>query len=408
MCDTLGFLGSERSWFAKNSDRSPNEIQITECYPARSGLIGNLRATYQMVPQARKTNAVLLSRPAWMWGGEMGVNEHGVCIGNEAVFTKGAYGKDGLTGMDLVRLALERANTAEAALNTIIQLLEQFGQGGNCGYDHDFYYDNAFLIMDRSSLYVLETAGKEWVWKKTDRASISNRLSIGTDGDCYSGDASCNFKKLYTEPVYTLFSGSAQRRQQTGSCLQDAPGFATCAKALRTHRKGSSPFRSGSVSSACMHYGGAVGDHTTASMIVDLRPEQTVVWSTGTSLPCVSLFKPWLFGTDPTAPVFKPLDPEAKRYWLEAEQFRRTLIGKQLPQEYYSMRNAIESKWAEQAEVMSVSEFPAFSANCMREEARFFAHWKEQNLGPALASPLFLSRWKKKNESLQTFVEYEE
>lgn len=51
-----------------------------------------------------KTHAVILSRPSWLWGAEMGANEHGVCIGNEAVWTKEPVGEgEALLGMDLLR-----------------------------------------------------------------------------------------------------------------------------------------------------------------------------------------------------------------------------------------------------------------------------------------------------------------
>ena len=59
----------------------------------------------------------------------MGVNEDGVCIGNEAVFSKGAYHKenDTLIGMDLLRLGLERGGSAREAMQVIIDLLEEYG-----------------------------------------------------------------------------------------------------------------------------------------------------------------------------------------------------------------------------------------------------------------------------------------
>ena len=401
MCDTLGKLGKDRSFFAKNSDRSPNEIQILEYYGSKQGLSGNVDCTYISIPQARETYAVLLSRPAWMWGAEMGVNEFGLCIGNEAVFTKGAYGKTGLTGMDMVRLALERSRTAEDALELLISLLETYGQGGNCGFDHDFYYDNAFLIMDRETLYVLETAGKQWVYKQYASANISNRLSIGADGDGYSGGAAFDFRKRFTEPVYTTFSGSSRRRQQLRNCLPVANSVTGCMGALRQHDcKVKNPFVKGSVSSACMHYGGLVGDHTTSSMVISLEEKRTVVWSTGSSLPCVSLFKPWLFGTGEILPIISEGSKAGESYWLNAERFRRGLLGKQISEEYYRERDSIQNRWIAQAEQIADADFAAFSRACLEEERAFFEKWSSYDFRAASCAPGFAGRWEKKNQIL--------
>lgn len=63
-----------------------------------------LQCTYIEVDQVPETCAVVLSRPAWLWGAEMGANEHGVCIGNEAIWGREDISKEeALLGMDLVR-----------------------------------------------------------------------------------------------------------------------------------------------------------------------------------------------------------------------------------------------------------------------------------------------------------------
>lgn len=401
MCDTMGRIQKERSFFAKNSDRSPNEIQILEYHEGKQGLSGTVDCTYISVPQAEETFAVLLSRPAWMWGAEMGVNQWGVCIGNEAVFTKGVYGKTGLTGMDMVRLALERSKTAKDALELLISLLETYGQGGNCGFDHDFYYDNAFLIMDRESLYVLETAGKQWAYQQSPAANISNRLSIGADADGYSGGVPFDFCRRFTEPVYTTFSGSAKRMQQLRSCLPTADSVAGCVDALGQHAGNvKNPFARGSVSSACMHFGGLVGDHTTSSMVVSLEQERTVVWSTGSSLPCVSLFKPWLLGTRQILPVISEGSQEGEAYWLEAERFRRQLLGRKIPEAFYREKDEIQQRWIAQAESISDAEYPAFSQACLEEERAFYEKWKGFAFEACACAPGFAGRWAKKNKAL--------
>jgi len=402
MCDTIGMVTPARAFFAKNSDRSPNEPQVSEYFPAANHPAGAvLKTTYVSINQASHTHALLLSRPTWLWGGEMGVNEFGVCIGNEAVFTRGKYAKTGLTGMDLLRLGLERGSSAEEARDVIINLLEEHGQGGNCGFDHTFYYDNSFLIMDRKDLFVLETAGKAWVYKKMQRGSISNRLTIEADGDAYSGGEAINFKKTHLEPLYSHFSGSAHRMEQTGACLSTAASAADLQSALRTHRDGiGRSLTQGSVDSPCMHAGGMVGDHTTASLIVELG-DQLKVWLTGSSTPCISLYKPWLFGSAPTAPVFAAGDPAAEEYWLRREAFHRQAIGHVLPAEFYAERDMLEKTWLIQVEFADAESFAKLSNQTIEEETAFYDHWSSQlhNL-PLNGKPGFRGYWQRKNDQL--------
>ncbi|KAG8559584.1 hypothetical protein GDO81_017384 [Engystomops pustulosus] len=191
-CDTFVALPpatvGNRIIFGKNSDRPSDEVQEIVYFPGRSYEPGEkLECTYIEIEQAEKTHSVVLSRPSWLWGAEMGANEFGVCIGNEAVWGKEEIDdKEALLGMDLVRLGLERAETAEGALDVIIGLLGKYGQGGNCMESPmSFTYHNSFLIADRKEAWILETAGEYWAAEKVDEGmkNISNNLSITTKID---------------------------------------------------------------------------------------------------------------------------------------------------------------------------------------------------------------------------------
>ena len=93
MCDTFVSIIPDKKGnsviFGKNSDREPNEAQVLEYCPGQTySLKDKVNCTYLSIPQVKETYSVLISRPFWMWGAEMGANEKGVVIGNEAVFTK--------------------------------------------------------------------------------------------------------------------------------------------------------------------------------------------------------------------------------------------------------------------------------------------------------------------------------
>lgn len=189
MCDTLCLVGPERTLFAKNSDRPPHEVQLVEGHRRRPPG-GTWRTQYLELPDAGAA-AAMLSRPEWLRGCEHGVNEHGVAIGNEKVWTvdDARALPPALLGMDLVRLALEQATTADEAFELLTGLLERHGQGGTGEQDHDEPYFSSFLIADRTSGWVVETSNRTWAARSVrDGASISNRISITTDWTRASDD----------------------------------------------------------------------------------------------------------------------------------------------------------------------------------------------------------------------------
>ena len=383
MCDTIGKrISDNHSIFAKNSDRSPNEPQILEFIEHKHHTDKTLKCTYTSIPQVKETNAMVISRPVWLWGAEMGVNEHGVCIGNEAVFTKGKYGKDSLIGMDYVRLGLERGNNAYDAVRVITGLLEEYGQGGNCGYDKNFHYDNSHLIMDRQEIYVLETVGKNWAYKKYDHASISNRLTLGDDCDAYSGER-CDFKKKYSDFLFSTFSAASGRRQKT--CCHKLDSVYDAFEALRQHSV-DDPMCRGSVSSVCMHAGNMFADQTTASMVVELT-DDIKIYVTGSSRPCISVFKP--YGFEAGGIINAENADNAAEYWKRMELWQRGLLGRVIPAEYYSERDKLERKL--------ISE-PALDSLDLERE--FYDKWDAYPFEKGKASKGFVRYWDKKNSRL--------
>ncbi|MBK7398649.1 MAG: C69 family dipeptidase [Myxococcales bacterium] len=271
MCDTMVVVPpSGPVWFAKNSDREPGEAQVVEHHPAGPAI--ERRATWVPIPEPAPRAAVVLSRPAWMWGAEMGVNEYGVAIGNEAVFTRLPVARVGLTGMDLLRLALEQARTADDALELLAGLLARHGQGGRCGFrSAGFRYHNAFVIADRRGAWLLETADRCWAAVRVRGVrTTSNVLTIdapdrigpGTLEEArrrgfYRDDRPFSFREAFGRTDMAFLSGGDVRRACSLRTLSARDGgegtdLARCMAALRDHG-GHDPQRGLRMTAPCAH-----------------------------------------------------------------------------------------------------------------------------------------------------------
>ena len=323
MCDTLVVVSPGRVAFAKNSDRDPNEAQRLEwCQAKQHGPDEQLRCTWLTIPQVRQTQAVLLSRPFWTWGAEMGANASGLVIGNEAVFTTAGFDEPGLTGMDLVRLALERAASASQAVEVIQELVQRYGQGGRAGYSNpSFRYHNSFLIADCDGAAVLETAGREVAveWIRSGARAISNGLTLpalrGRADRLRSRVAQCGVRR--------------QRMELLGSQGTEP---ASLARALRDHgdRSVDAPPRfrrtNGALSAPCVHWGGMLaGSQTVGSWISILQPGQFTHWATGTSAPCLSLFRPISVARPRPLPI-PTGKPDSQSLWWRFERLHRRIM----------------------------------------------------------------------------------
>ncbi len=344
----LGFAGLSRSAFpcdtfvalqgstidgsvilAKNSDRPPMEAQpLVHFARMNHGKDEKVKCTYIEIPQASVTYEHLGSKIWWAFGYEQGMNEYGVAIGNEAVWSKEPYQwGDGLLGMDLLRLGLERGGTAYEAMHVIIDLLQRFGQSGDCEYPNEWgkaNYHNSFIIADPKEAWVLETAGRYWVAKRITHGvySISNIYTIEQDwNEAHSSLVQHAIDMGWTKSPKTFNfardygdywkKGSPDpgimqiRRNASLSLCQRVNGQISSAimmRFLRDHHEGTivesrwSPPES-FWATLCLHDSPRFGYHSAASAVFHLRawmpPLLRQVYWSSFSNPCSNIFKPF-------------------------------------------------------------------------------------------------------------------
>lgn len=412
MVATPDFTASGNMIFGKNSDREPNEAQALLRVPRQEHTAATVSTTFIDVPQVQETNEVLLSKPFHMWGAEMGANEHGVVIGNEAVFTRIPFEKKnlGLTGMDMLRLALERSGTAMQALETITDLVRQYSQDACGGYtDRKFFYHNSFIIADASEAFVLETAGHQWAAIRVKGfRSISNGLTIEGEFDFSSPDLidfarkqgwlkageDFSFRRCYSDRFMTYFSqcrfrqARSMERGTRGRGSLDSGGMMDI---LRDHggveRENFDPARSGMKSLSLFASGITAPSQTTGSLVAELRNKKpSTYWFTGTAAPCLSTFKPcFMPGQGLRLENFAQPGPVPDRsLWWRHEMLHRLTLRNypELSALFVTERDALEEQFRkEETRLISSGEGSAeldrFSERCFEAADTALERWTQ-------------------------------
>ena len=157
--------------------------------------------------------------------------------------------------------------------------------------------------------------------------------------------------------------------------------------ALRGHSV-KNPMCRASVSSVCMHAGSPVADQTTSSMVVELT-DTIRIFVTGSSRPCLSVFKP--YGFEAGGIIRREGDAGAETYWRKSERRQRKLLGRIIPGAYYAERDALERRLTGNAQ------------HDLEEEAHFYARWAERSFEKGMCAPGFARYREKKNTAFSAF-----
>lgn len=336
-CDTFAVRGDHSAvggtLFGKNSDRPARECQPLRYLRGRRGA-GKLRLAYLEIDDASETIAHVGSSPYWCWGHELGLNAHGVAIGNEAIFTRdlaenalrhraGEQVEPGILGMELLRLGLERGDSAKTALDVMTALLEQHGQWGSGTRGDDratAAYDNSYLIVDGTEIWVLETTGRSWAARRVEEPSwsLSNEPTLRQDWTECSADLTrlaasnrwwqseerLDFAAAFTDPNVPL-QVSHIRLQRSRALLADYVeqgriGFQQARSVLSDHYEETflqgpkfNPARPDFLT-LCMHEStsGFTWGNTAASTITSVPVSGTAVMWWAPTTPCTSIYLP--------------------------------------------------------------------------------------------------------------------
>ncbi|RLD79275.1 MAG: hypothetical protein DRJ07_12005, partial [Bacteroidetes bacterium] len=250
--------------------------------------------------------------------------------------------------------------------------------------------------------------GKHWVAiEVTGYRSISNRLTIGEEFDLSSkgiedyavkngflkNGETFHFSKTYSDWFYTYFSKSARRYAKSCALGMNRPKLDVedAIKILSSHYVDGNSFKPDA-----MYNGGSICMHSTdftnptqsaGSMIAEIRKDHaSTFWLTGTSNPCISVYKPFFMGANSLKQTdFK--EPGAKfddSFWWQAEKFHR-----QVMKNYHGSKSIFNDERIKLqqrlidgeknliSQMADITEMDQFSLSALEEHKKVIINWQE-------------------------------
>jgi dipeptidase len=199
-----------------------------------------------------------------------------------------------------------------------------------------------------------------------------------------------NYARDYSDWLFTTLGKGRNRRATTFNALTEHRGAVSVDFMMDTLRHHNDehfdPQSSITNMDVCMHagFGPIRGSQSTASMVVYLDRDTPIIFATGTSAPCTSIFKPfWMDAASSLslgpAPTHRS---DSSLYWTHETLHRATLLN--YPERiatYAADRDQMEQRFTRSALQMhntSPKERADFTAQCLAESLAAEAEWLER------------------------------
>jgi dipeptidase len=223
----------------------------------------------------------------------------------------------------------------------------------------------------------------------------------------------------YSDFLFTNFGKGRNRRATTFAVLGEQKGRVSIESMMGTLRHHNDehfdPQTSITQVDVCMHagFGPIRVSQSTASMVVYLDKNNPLIFATGTSAPCTSIFKPfWLDAASSLnlgpAPAHQA---DSSHYWTHEKLHRATLLNyPERIKAYAADRDALELRFTQEALKLhnahaSAKDRADFSNQCIAESLAAEAEWlKRVERIPAREKFLHTNAWRTFNKKAKISV----